>query len=70
MFSQIAAVSHSVRRYVADKTAIKAVSFIASPLQPPLEKAVLANLGIRLSLRAGSCGGSESRRSLIYGRLC
>ncbi|EIW52569.1 peroxisomal copper amine oxidase [Trametes versicolor FP-101664 SS1] len=45
---EIVAVSHSVRRYVAEKTEIKAVRFITSSLLPPPKKAVLAYLGIPL----------------------
>ena len=40
--------SLSVRRYVAEKTDIKAVRFITSYLLPPPKKAVLAFLGIPL----------------------
>lgn len=46
--SQIVAVSHSVRRHVAEKTNIKAVRFITNYLLPPPKKAVLAFLGIPL----------------------
>ena len=46
--SQIVAVSHSVRRYVAEKTDMKAIRFITSYLLPPPKKAVLAFLGIPL----------------------
>ncbi|KAH9895668.1 copper amine oxidase [Cubamyces lactineus] len=45
---EIVAVSHSVRRYVAEKTEVKAVRFITSYLLPPPKKAVLAYLGIPL----------------------
>ena len=47
-YSQIVAVSHSVRRHVAEKTDIKAVRFITSYLLPPPKKAVLAFLGVPL----------------------
>ncbi len=40
--------SHSVRRYVAEKTDINAIRFITSYLLPPPKKAVLAFLGIPL----------------------
>ena len=46
--SQIVAVTHSVRRHVAEKTEIKAVRFITCYLLPPTKKAVLAFLGIPL----------------------
>ncbi|KAI0824402.1 peroxisomal copper amine oxidase [Trametes gibbosa] len=45
---EIAAISHSVRRYVAEKTDVKAVRFITSSLLPPPKKTVLAYLGIPL----------------------
>ncbi|KAI0668175.1 peroxisomal copper amine oxidase [Trametes maxima] len=45
---EIVAVSHSVRRYVAEKTEVKAVRFITSSLLPPPKKAVLAYLQIPL----------------------
>ncbi|TBU23317.1 peroxisomal copper amine oxidase [Dichomitus squalens] len=45
---EIVAVSLIVRRYVAEKTDIKAVRFITSYLLPPPKKAVLAFLGIPL----------------------
>ncbi|RPD53949.1 peroxisomal copper amine oxidase [Lentinus tigrinus ALCF2SS1-7] len=45
---EIVAVSHSVRRYVAEKTDIKAIRFITNYLLPPPKKAVLAFLGIPL----------------------
>ncbi|KAK0500956.1 copper amine oxidase [Armillaria luteobubalina] len=45
---EIAAVSLSVRYYIASKTEIKAVKFITTYLLPPPKKAVLAYLGIPL----------------------
>ncbi|PIL34657.1 hypothetical protein GSI_03437 [Ganoderma sinense ZZ0214-1] len=45
---EIVAVSHSVRRHVAENTDIKAVRFITNYLLPPPKKAVLAFLGIPL----------------------
>ncbi|KAH9847764.1 peroxisomal copper amine oxidase [Lenzites betulinus] len=45
---EIVAVSHSIRRYVAEKTDVKAVRFITSSLLPPPKQAVLAYLGIPL----------------------
>ena len=43
---QIAAVSLSVRGYVAEKTSVKALKFITCVLIPPPKTAVLAELGI------------------------
>ncbi|OBZ73100.1 Peroxisomal primary amine oxidase [Grifola frondosa] len=45
---EIAAVSLSVRRYIAAKTNVKAVRFITNTLLPPPKRAVLAFLGIPL----------------------
>ena len=53
--SQIVAVSHSVRRYVAEKTDMKAIRFITSYLLPPPKKAVLAFLGIPLLFAFSLC---------------
>ena len=57
--SQIVAVSHSVRRYVAEKTDMKAIRFITSYLLPPPKKAVLAFLGIPLQSGEKPEPGSE-----------
>lgn len=46
--SQIVAVSLAVRRYVVEKTDVKAIRFITSSLLPPPKRAVLAYLGIPL----------------------
>ncbi|THH12177.1 hypothetical protein EW146_g7798 [Bondarzewia mesenterica] len=45
---EILAVSLAVRHYIAEKTPIKAVRFIANYLVPPPKRAVLAHLGIPL----------------------
>ena len=45
---QIVAVSLAIRRYVAEKTEIKAVRFITTCLLPPPKRDVLAYLGIPL----------------------
>ena len=49
---QIVAISLSVRKYVAEKTSIKAIRFITNYLLPPPKKDVLAYLGIPLSTNA------------------
>ncbi|THG96534.1 hypothetical protein EW026_g5317 [Hermanssonia centrifuga] len=46
---EIVAVSLGLRKYVAEKTDIKAVRFITSSLLPPPKKSVLAFLGIPLA---------------------
>ncbi|KAI0044568.1 hypothetical protein FA95DRAFT_1562098 [Auriscalpium vulgare] len=47
---EIVAVSLAVRRYIAAETSIKAVRFITNYLLPPPKRAVLAHLGIPLSV--------------------
>ncbi|KAJ3531319.1 hypothetical protein NM688_g7592 [Phlebia brevispora] len=46
---EIVAVSLAVRKYVAEKTEVKAIRFITSSLVPPPKRAVLAYLGIPLA---------------------
>ncbi len=49
IYQQIAAISLSIRKHIAEKTPINAIKFITSAMIPPPKKDVLAALRIPLA---------------------